>query len=327
MLKYQSLRVGFVAIAILLAGVCTVPSVVQAKAKAKAEVEAPLFNMDTAQQPDIDKVEALRRLVSNGANLHYMGERSKIHGWFLVKDGGIQMVYLSPDMKTIIIGALISERGHNITNAQVKRLITENPSIKDEISSGKHAKANRGVGRNGGIASVLSGKTGQKAVVEKKPVVPTSPGERLMQDLKAAASVSMGKHKTAKLYMIAAPSCPVCKATWKELRSSIKGGDVEVRMIPVYNNVGGVELNQAAQLLAASNPLTAWDKFVDGDKSALAGEASKLTIRAVKSNLKLVTKWNVQGYPYLAYRGKDGRIKIVQGKPERMAAVLSDLSK
>jgi hypothetical protein len=89
--------------------------------------------------------------------------------------------------------------------------------------------------------------------------------------------------------------------------------------------VGGEEANQAAQLLVSKNPLEAWDKYAGGDQKALDGAVDEIALKAVVANLNLVSKWNIKGYPYIVYRGKDGRIKIVQGRPERMAAILLDL--
>jgi len=322
MFKNKTLNIGFVALLIVLS------CVFSANAGTFGQEES-LFNVGE-KQPDINKIVTLKRIVNRGAKLYYLGERSGIHGWFVVKDGGIQVVYLSPDKKTVIIGGLLSEDGKNITNAQVKKLFEENPRIKEIISnSGKELDDIKKAGEKGGITSVPSDASSKKLAKTKTalPTILKAPGERLIQDLKAAAGVNLGKDVKARIYMIAAPSCPVCKATWREIKGMVSSGKLSVRLIPVYNNVGDKEKNQAAQLLLSKNPLASWNKFVAGNKSVLDGKASETAIKAIKNNLKLVTKWNIQGYPYLVYRGKDGRIKIVQGKPERMAAVLLDMSK
>lgn len=279
--------------------------------------------------PDINTIPTLKNLVQTGATLHYLGHRSQIHGWFVIKDGRVQIVYLSPDKETIIIGALMDSMGRNVTRDQVKYLLQNKPIVAEMMSgANRDLEAIKEAGRDGGIASVASDAKQQKlGYGGSAPSTSLTPGERLIHDMKAAASVKFGNHKTAKIYMMAAPSCPVCKATWKELRTAVKAGEVEVNLIPVYNNVGDKEINQAGQLLLAKDPLKAWNMHADGDSSLLAGQPSAVALKAVTDNLKIVQKWNVQGYPYLVYRGKDGRIKIVQGKPERMAAVLLDLSK
>ena len=300
-----------------------------AQSSAPSSYKEVLFNPDAAE-PDVNKIVPLKRLVDKGLKLYYMGERSSLHGWVAFKDRGIQMLYVTPDYKTVLVGALLTGSGRNVTREQLAYVFEKYPFIREAITvAGKEVIAIKDAGKKGGVTSVTAAPEVNKADHEKDmlPTATISPGEQLLQDLKAAGGVDLGTNLRSKIYMIAAPSCPVCKATWKELYGSIKSNDVSVRLIPVYNNVVAAEVNQAAQLLTAKDPLKTWNSFVNGDKKALAGEGSDLAVRAVSANLKIVSKWNIQGYPYLVYRGKDGRIKIVQGKPERMAAVLLDLRK
>lgn len=288
-----------------------------------------LFNAK-ADAPTVESVPALTNLVKGGAKLYYMGERSGMHGWLIVKNGQIQMVYLSPDRQTIIIGGMFSTAGENVTTPQLQALINTNNDIKmlfDRTAQQQKEVVLAG-GTAGGATSVPGAAPTATAPQDNSglpPTVPLSPGERLIQDLKAASGVVLGDNGEAELLMLAAPSCPNCKLTWKELRDSVFAKKVQVRLIPVFNTTGGAERNAAGQLLKSSDPLTSWDRYVSGDTAALAGTPDELTLRAVESNLNIVAKWNIQGYPYLVYRGKDGRVKIVQGKPERMATVLADL--
>ncbi|HAX92005.1 MAG TPA: hypothetical protein DCY07_07345 [Rhodospirillaceae bacterium] len=290
---------------------------------------APLFNVNT-RAPNTDEIPALSNMVKSGAKLYYMGERSGMHGWFIMKNGQIQMVYLSPDKQSVLIGGLFSARGENVTTPQISMLSERNEDIKKILTgTAQQQQEIMKAGEQDGAGSVAAGSNNASAKKEADaiPSVPVSPGERLIQDLKSAAGVTLGQNEEAELMMIAAPGCPNCKKTWQELREYVKTNKVQVRLIPVYNSVGGEESRVAAQLLKVANPLEAWDRFVEGDVTALAGDPGEMAIKAVVANLNLVTKWNIQGYPYLVYRGKDGRIKIVQGKPERMAAVMMDVTR
>jgi len=288
---------------------------------------AQLFSTK-GNQPDVASIPALQNLVKNGAKLYYMGERSSMPGWLIVKDGQVQMIYLSADQKTVLIGGMFTTQGENVTSPQIQSLMEANTDIKLLFtSSAQQQREITDAGASGGATSV----PGDAAVSSRKatdnmPVsVPVSPGERLVQDLKAAAGVVVGQNDGAELIMMVAPGCPNCKSTWKELREAVFAKKIQVRLVPVYNTTGNTEKNAAAQLLKVEKPLDAWDRFVSGDTSALSGTPDPMAVRAVESNLLLVSKWNIQGYPYLVYRGHDGRVKIVQGRPERMAAVLSDL--
>ncbi len=294
---------------------------------------ASLFNANV-RPPDTGTIPVLANLVKGGGKLYFIGERSGMPGWFIIKDGQVQIIYLSPDRQTALIGGMFSVQGENVTTPQISALVEKNAEVKALLSgTAQQQREVYNAGAQDGAGSVPAGEqsveTASKrgASINGLPSASLSPGERLMQDLKAAAGVTMGQNESAELIMVAAPGCPNCKKTWLELRDSVRDNKIQMRLIPVYNSTGGDELRVAAQLLKTANPLDAWNRYVDGDTAALAGEPDDMARRAVVSNLNLVAKWNIQGYPYLVYRGKDGRIKIVQGKPERMAAVLTDLSR
>ena len=291
---------------------------------------APLYDISTPA-PDVSNVPVFQNIIKTGAKLFYMGERSGVYGYFIIKDGQIQMIYLTADKKTTLVGGMFSTEGENITSKQISRLVEQNSEVKALLGGAARQQSEvlQAGSQQGGAASVpatASAASGAKDGMAL-PAASSSPGERLMADLNAASGVVLGNNPQAQLHMVVAPGCPNCKRTWAEIRPYVKEGSVEVRLIPVYNSTGDEEKNAAAQLLRIPDPMGAWDKFVEGDKTALGGAPDPVALRAVTDNLGLVAKWNIQGYPYLVYRGKDGRIKIVQGRPDRMAAVLADIIK
>ncbi|MDD5585653.1 MAG: thioredoxin fold domain-containing protein [Alphaproteobacteria bacterium] len=292
--------------------------------------DSSLFSRD-ARPLDINSVPVLSNLVKNGAKLYFLGERSGLQGWFIIKDGQVQMIYVTPDKKTAIIGGMFSGEGDNVTGPQIKELASINKEVGDLVNgAGRQQEDVTKAGATPGGFAAIPGGTQTEAgnlLGNKLPAVSLSPGERLLQDLKAAAGVTLGKNENAEMLIVIDPHCPHCKATWRELRKPVQEGLVEVRLLPITNNPAGDDTRAAAQLLKAANPFEAWDKYVSGDKSALAGEADNLHKQAVLSNNLLIEKWNIRSTPYIVYRAKDGRVKIVQGAPERMASVLSDLLK
>lgn len=303
-----------------------------------ASINPGLFN-PKGVVPDINAIPALSNIVKAGGKLYYLGERSNLSGWLIVKNDQIQMIYLTPDHQTVIIGGLFTSEGQNVTGPQITYLSQTNRDIGDMINNAtqQQNQVTSAGGVEGGVASVPGDSATTMAAVAGAPqgpgvgglptAVTLSPGERLYQDMEAAAGVELGPKDKPEIMIIVAPKCPNCKRTWKELRDSVKGGQVRVKLIPIYNSMGNEELNEAAQFLKTPAPLETWDRFVEGDTSALGGKPDEMAVRAVMANLNLISKWNIKGYPYLVYRGKNGRIKIVQGKPERMPAVLLDLSK
>ncbi len=290
-----------------------------------------LFNAN-AKAPDINTIPVLRKIVESGGKLYYLGERSGLNGWFIVKGGQVQMIYLSPDRKTALVGGMFTDQGDNVTGVQIKELSSREKAIY-ELLYGTGQRQNQILAAGsveGGVTALASDATAAPAPDPNSsgiPAVSLSPGDRLYQDLEAAAGVTLGKPEAPEILIIVAPKCPNCKGTWRELRDAVKAGQARVRLIPVYNSTGGEEAEEAAQLLRAKDPLEAWDKYVEGDKSAMGDKPDETAIKAVVANLKIVSKWNIKGYPYLVYRNKEGKIKIVQGRPERMAPVLVDLGK
>ncbi len=303
----------------------------QTPPSASASVPAPTKDLFTrnATPLDINNIPVLANLVKGGAKLYYLGKRSDLHGWFIVKDGQVQIIYVTNDGKTAIMGAMFTGEGEMVTSPQVAALSDVNKEIADLVNgTAKQQEDVTRVGSTpGGIASVPSG-TGstEKPAPGSLPSVTLSPGERLLQDLQAAAGVSVGHNENAQLMMVIDPNCSHCQATWRELREAVIANRVQVRLIPI-SNISADSTRIGAQLLQVPNPLEAWDKYVAGDKAALAGEPDSIRVQAINSNRLLIEKWNIQATPYLVYRAKDGRVKIVQGQPERMAAVLADLLK
>lgn len=325
---------SFVVVLLLALGLFAAPSCAQIVPAQSASAQSTLFNRN-AVPPDVNSIPILNGIVHNGAKLYYMGERSGLHGWFIVKDGQIQMIYVTSDKKTAIIGAVFTAEGDNVTSPQIEALAASNAEVSGIINGPARQQEEiiRAGAIPGGAASVPSSvpanaqNAAAPAAKDAVPMVALSPGDRLYQDLKAAAGVRAGTNETSEILMIVSPTCPHCKATWRALRDYVKNGSVSVKLIPVTNDPKKDETRAAAQLLKAANPVETWDKYVEGDASALGGEADPIQLKAVLANTELLLKWNIQATPYLVYRSKDGRVKIVQGEPQRMPAVLSDLMK
>jgi len=325
MIRQMTARLTMIA---LIAGFACTTGVAHAQSRlgSSALMKQDMFNV-TAKAPDINSIPVLSNIVKSGAKLYYLGERSGLFGWFIVKGGQIQMIYVTADRQTAMIGAMFSAAGENITGPQITALAARDKTVQQMLNgAGKTQNDVTAAGSvPGGIASVPSDPTVSNMIANTSPAVTLSPGDRLYQDMEAAAGVTLGRGDGPEIMIIVAPKCPNCKKTWKELRDSVKSGRVRVRLIPVYNSLGGEEANMSAQLLLAKDPFDAWDKHVNGDPAALTGTPDEIALKAVTANLNLVSKWNIKGYPYLVYRGKDGKVKIVQGRPERMPAVLLDL--
>jgi thiol:disulfide interchange protein DsbG len=291
--------------------------VLAAPAMAAATKIAPAA---TSATPNAAENPVLANMIKAGAKLYYMGTRSNLDGWLIVKDGGMQIVYSAADKKNVIIGAMFDENGEDVTSAQVKKLMDSNKDLSAMMLGA--AQEQQAINQVGTPAA------GTPVTSSTMPSVTVSPGERLYQELSAATGVTLGT-ATPKLLMIMDPNCPHCQATWRNLRDAVFKKTLQVRLIPIAAADSDNE-RAAGQLLHAADPLNAWDKYVgadkgQGDKTQLAGTPDQTTITALRANHTLIDNWHIDQTPYLVYRGKDGKVKIVVGEPDKVSSILSDL--
>jgi protein-disulfide isomerase len=292
--------------------------------------ESMLFSKST-KPPEIDQIPVLTNLVRSGAKLYYIGERSGLFGWFIAKEGQIQMVYVTGDGQTALVGGMFSGRGDNVSGAQIKALAEVNKDIAAMLNeSGLQQDEISRVGAVPGGATSVPGDTAAQQVspgVAGVPAVAVSPGERLMQDLEAASGVTLGKNDKAEVKMVMDVNCHYCRATWREFRDSVKQNKIQIKLVPIANDLKGDNARAAAMLLQVPNTYDAWDRYVNGEKAALDGTPTDIRLRAILANRDLAERWNIRTTPYLVYRGKDGRVKIVQGEPRRIVSILADIER
>lgn len=294
--------------------------------------------------PDPSANPALANIVKMGAKVYYLGTRSGLDGWFIFKDGRVQVAYSPSDKKVLIIGAMFGENGESITSAQVKSLMETNKEVSNLMTSALQEQQAMGpasaipqaalppalqknVPVAGTIVTPMPTAVAAPAIPVMQPAALT-PGERLLQDFTSAPGVVLG-NGPAKLYMVMDPNCPHCQAAWRLLRDAVFGNLVQIKMIPIAPSSSESE-RQAGQLLQAADPLNSWDKYVgpakdQGDKTQLAGTPSQILIDALHGNHLLIESWHIDQTPYFAYRARDGKVKIVVGEPQALAALLSDI--
>jgi protein-disulfide isomerase len=270
----------------------------------------------TPSAPNASANPVLSSLQKSGAKLFYMGNRLGMDGWFIVKDGQVQIIYATPDNKGAMIGALFGQDGENVTTLQVTTLVQNNKEVADLIAAAQNEQANIVQAGNPGAAAT----TGAGGM----PSAPLSPGERLIHDLEGAATVVVGNPKSPELLMVMDPHCKHCQATWKAMRDAVVKGSLHIRMIPI-GDAGSDNERAAATFLGVSDPLDVWDKYVAGDRAQLAATPTAEELAAVRANHTVIDSWSIENTPYLVYRGKDGKVKVVQGEPDKVSSVLGDL--
>ena len=296
-----------------------------------------------AKEPDPSSNPVLNNFIKQGARIYFLGARDGLDGWFIVKSGQVQFAYTLPDKSFAIIGAMFGSKSENITGQQVETLSNTNPEVSvlfsgmvRSLAQTSQSAQNAAVSQFSNYATQQTTKAasppsqvsltpGQTTPVAQTPAL--SPGEKLIHALDSASSVLIGGGGAGvpQLYMIMDANCPHCQATWRDLRETVFRNALQIRMIPIGTPDTDNE-RAGAMFLKVHDPLNAWDKYVSGDKAQLAGTPEPALIAFMRANHELVDSWNIHATPYLVYRGRDGKVKIVEGEPKNIAAVLSDLT-
>ena len=283
-----------------------------------AALAAPQSSSPASAAPDPSTNPVMAALQKMGAKFYYLGKSNGLDGWFIVKDGQVQILYPTPDNKATLVGALFGDNGDNITISQVARLVQGNKEVADLIAAAqKEQQAMAGVGSPVTAAA--------PATAAGIPTTNLSPGERLIHDLSEASTVVIGPNAASpEIFMVMDTDCPHCQATWKVLRDQVLKGSLHIRMVPIAP-AGTDSERSGAMLLGVRDPTTAWDKYVAGDKAQLAGTPITAALVAIRANHILIDNWKIQETPYIVYRAKDGKVKVLVGEPAALPVVLKDL--
>lgn len=309
-----------------------------------AEPSAGALPPDGVQDaPDPRSNPVLADIMHYGARIFYMGRLSGADSWFIYKNRQMQFAYTFRDSQNALIGVMFGPNGQGVTSKQLDHLISVNPEVnllmKSATSNLSSSEDKAAISKQVTSAMLAGGDASQQeskipmASMEglsssAAPAALASPGERLYADLSKAAGVEVGNDSAPVVMMVMSPNCSHCKASWRSLRDYVHAGKLRIRLIPVAATPE--EEAFGAQLLHVADPLTVWDKFVGnalgGDKSQLAGTPDEVSRKAVKDNYVLADSWSIRDTPYFVYRGKNGKIKVLRGEPEKPAEFLGDVA-
>jgi protein-disulfide isomerase len=258
--------------------------------------------------PDVSGILFIQNLQRIGATLYYMGESMGLHGWLVIKDKQMQIVYTTPDQRAVVVGALLSAEGANISQQQMLLLANNHPEVADVLKAGQGATVQVAEDKKADMAA----KAG-------------SPSENFYAALLTSTQVTFGKPDAPRLMMLMDVNCPHCHNAWKKLEKYVDGGTLRLSMIPI-NALGPQSEVEAANWLNKKDPLDAWKKHVGGDTQILKiGDADLDKGDAIFKNTQLARKWRVDQTPYLVYRGKNGKIRLVVGEPTDVEALVGDV--
>lgn len=297
-------------------------------AKPGSSAQAPLevggrIKMDPAELPpqqeslDPKTIPIIRNILASGAELYYLGEREGLQGFLAYHNGEIQVFYVLPNQKDVVFGAIFSGDGANVTAVQIEDAGNTNAQLKGLLTAA--AEQQREIEQS--ISGTASPKQQGAAATTATPL---SPGERLYINFQSAAGQMVGENGKPIVMMLVDPLCPHCRETWNRLKAHVEQGALRVKLLPI--GAEGTESEKyAAKFLSAQDALNVWNKFEAGDHSVLSGDPGVEGLKAVRATMAMAATWKIATVPYLVYRSKEGKVKIVQGTPEKIVTVLADL--
>ncbi|MCB9982862.1 MAG: thioredoxin fold domain-containing protein [Rhodospirillales bacterium] len=246
--------------------------------------------------------DPIQNLVNEGAQIRYLGKDHGLDAWLTIKNGVEQYFYVMPDGQAFVMGVLFDKTGKLVTVDQVSRLRAQGDTLLDTLAE-----------------FPIPEQSESDESFEFKP-----PAERMFADIEGANWVPFGRLDAPVIYAFVDPQCPHCHAFMQELNNGgyFDNGKIQLRMIPV----GFKEQTQAqaAFLIASPNPQERWFKHMQGDETALPAK-TEINQQGVQRNLAIMQSWKFDVTPMVVYRGRDGAVKIVRGKPNDLKAVLADL--
>lgn len=259
----------------------------------------------SAPAPDVP--EALEGLVDRGAQIRYLGKEHGLDGWIAIYQGQEQYYYVTADKKAFVTGLMFGSDGRPITIEQVKDLQAQGGALLDLLAEGEEAKPQEAKPIES-LAETMKSQT---------------PSERLFRDVESSNWIRLGSESAPVIYSFIDPQCPHCHAMLEELKKDyIDTGLIQLRIMPVGFQQGS--LAQAAYLLAAPNGEELFYRHLDGDETALPAKGD-ISTQAVQKNMALMQNWKFNVTPLSVFRGRDGTVKIIRGKPKDAKTLLDEL--
>lgn len=246
----------------------------------------------------------IQNLVDEGAQIRFLGRDHGFDAWLTVKNGQEQYFYVKPDGSAFLMGVLFNNDGELVTVKQVQKLRGSDDTLLDALTDDRLTQNNS----SGAAADAFEFK---------------SPSERLFHDIENSNWVGIGEPGAPVIYSFIDPQCPHCHSFINDLRADfLDQGRIQMRMIPV--GFREETRAQAAFLMATPNPQERWYKHMDGDETALPAR-TELNQQGVQRNLAIMQSWKLNVTPMIVYRGRDGDVKIIRGRPKDIPGMIADI--
>ncbi len=265
----------------------------------------------------------IQALVADGAQVRYLGDDLGMNGWITMKGGQEQYFYATPDGRAIVSGILFNSKGDAVTLQQINALRKNEGDPIDRLAGFSPTDDKKDAFTPDAGASQTVPDFKDPAALLK--MATKSKGEQLYEGITAANWVSIGNKDAPALYTFVDPECPHCHDLIQDIRKSgfLENGSLQLRVVPV-GVLSETSLKEAAYLLASSSPQQDLFRHLDGDAKALMTNPNANT-QGVERNMKLMQDWNLEVTPFSVYKDKNGKVKILQGRPDNLKKIITEL--
>lgn len=284
-------------------------------------ISLPLFFVSgqvfAENQPEVPL--PIQNLVADGAQLRYMGRDLGLDAWLVIKSGQEQYYYTTPDGQAIVMGVLFNNKGDTITLRQINELRKKEGSTIDRLAGyPEPIKKDDGLKAEESEPDFTNPEALVKSVVKSK-------SEQFFDGVQNANWVTIGSDKAPPVYVFIDPECPHCHELIQDVRKSgyLEQGLLQLRLIPVGVLTENSPL-EAAYLLASPDPQKDLYRHLDGEKGVLLADKTVNT-QGVQRNIKLMQDWNLDITPFSVYRSRDGKVKVLQGRPDDLKKMVTEL--
>lgn len=278
-----------------------------------------LWTLAEAQESQPAIPAPIQNLVSDGAQLRYLGLEYGLNGWLILKNGEEQYFYSTPDGQGILMGILFNNKGDTVTLRQINALRKKEGPAIDKLAG--YSEPIRPT-ETPNTPAISPDFTNPEALL-KAAVKPKS--EQLFEGVQNANWIKFGLDTAPAIYTFIDPECPHCHDLVQKIRKSgyLEEGLLQLRLIPV-GVLSENSLIEASYLLASPTAQNDFYRHLDGEKDVLSSDKS-INTQGVQRNIKLMQDWKLDVTPFTVYRARDGKVKVLQGVPEDIKTIITEL--
>ena len=276
------------------------PSVAQSLQVEPAQAPVSIASASPPMIPadQVNRVPALRRIASGGAQLFDLGIQHGLRSVFARNGSVFQVFYVTADGQAAVGGVMWTADGQNVTKRQVAPIEGTIPTVT--------------------IAALAAPPPAAPAMVR---VAARAPGS-LLSAVEGTTFGTVGPATAPRLYVFIDPLCSFSVRAMEALRPYVASGKVQLAVIPISvldHEDGGRSTVAAKAMLSQSSEamVAAWGS------NRLNGPAAPGADALLLANMQAAESIGLRGTPTFVWRKRDGSEGRADGIPGDLDALIA----